>query len=349
MDIEERVNLVVRNTAEVITQEELREILQTVEKPKAYIGFEPSGFMHIGHILCAEKIKDMQRAGFEVTILLADWHAHINDKLGGNLENIKIAGNYMKDSFLALGVDAEKTRFVFAEELVNSKDYWKKVILVAKNSTLSRIKRTLTIMGRQEDDSESDTSKIIYPCMQVADIFELDVDVAYGGMDQRKAHMLARELREKLGRKKFVAVHTPLLSSLQSTGRMDIADAKMSKSNPDSCIFLHDSPDDIRRKIKKAYCPQKVIEGNPVIEIARYIVFHRFGKLEIVRDEKFGGNLTLTTPEELEKMFVEDKLHPADLKVAVADALVKILESVREYYSKHCENLENLKNIKVTR
>ncbi|MEM3567579.1 MAG: tyrosine--tRNA ligase, partial [Thermoplasmata archaeon] len=304
---------------------------------------------HIGHIICAEKIKDLEKAGFTVTILLADWHAHINDKLGGNLENIKIAGNYMKDSFLALGVDPEKTKFVFAEELVNSKDYWKKVILVAKNSTLSRIKRTLTIMGRQEDESESDTSKLIYPCMQVADIFELDVDVAYGGMDQRKAHMLARELREKLGRKKFVALHTPLLSSLQSTGRMDIADAKMSKSNPDSCVFLHDSPDEIRRKLRKAYCPQKVVEGNPVIEIARYIVFPKLGRLEIPREERHGGTLTLNTPEELEKIYLEDKLHPADLKAGVAEALVKILESVREYYSKNNENLEGLKKIKVTR
>ncbi|MCX8173952.1 MAG: tyrosine--tRNA ligase [Thermoplasmata archaeon] len=349
MDLEERINLVMRNAAEVVTQDELREILATVGKPKAYIGFEPSGFMHIGHIVCAEKIKDLQKAGFEVTVLLADWHAHINDKLGGNLENIKIAGAYMRDSFLALGVEPEKTRFVFAEELVDSKDYWKKVILVAKNSTLSRIKRTLTIMGRQEDESESDTSKLIYPCMQVADIFELDVDVAYGGMDQRKAHMLARELREKLGRKKFVAVHTPLLSGLQSTGRMDIADAKMSKSNPDSCIFLHDTPEEIKRKMKKAYCPQKVVEGNPVLEIARYIIFPKFGKLEIVRDEKFGGNLTLNTPEELERIFAEDRLHPADLKTAVAGALVEILESVREYYAKHSENLERLKEIKVSK
>ncbi|MEM3444922.1 MAG: tyrosine--tRNA ligase [Thermoplasmata archaeon] len=349
MELEEKIQLVARNTAEVVTLEELREILSTVERPKAYIGFEPSGFMHIGHIICAEKIKDLEKAGFTVTILLADWHAHINDKLGGNLENIKIAGNYMKDSFLALGVDPEKTKFVFAEELVNSKDYWKKVILVAKNSTLSRIKRTLTIMGRQEDESESDTSKLIYPCMQVADIFELDVDVAYGGMDQRKAHMLARELREKLGRKKFVALHTPLLSSLQSTGRMDIADAKMSKSNPDSCVFLHDSPDEIRRKLRKAYCPQKVVEGNPVIEIARYIVFPKLGRLEIPREERHGGTLTLNTPEELEKIYLEDKLHPADLKAGVAEALVKILESVREYYSKNNENLEGLKKIKVTR
>ncbi|MGB9636995.1 MAG: tyrosine--tRNA ligase, partial [Thermoplasmata archaeon] len=147
MDAEERFRLVVRNTEEVVTPEDLRAILNSVQNPKAYIGFEPSGFMHIGHIICAEKIKDLERAGFEVTILLADWHAHINDKLGGDLEKIKIAGAYMRDSFLALGVSEENTKFVYAEELVDSKDYWKKVILVAKNSTLSRIKRTLTIMG----------------------------------------------------------------------------------------------------------------------------------------------------------------------------------------------------------
>jgi tyrosyl-tRNA synthetase len=349
MDIEEKIALVAKNTEEIVTEDDLRNILQNVPEPKAYIGFEPSGFMHIGHIICAEKIKDLEMAGFEVTILLADWHAYINDKLGGDLANIRVAGEYMRESFIALGVDRQKTKFVYAEELVDSKKYWELVIRIAKNSTLARIKRTLTIMGRQEEDSEKDTSKLIYPCMQVADIFALDVDLAYGSMDQRKAHMLAREVAEKLKRKKFVALHTPLLPSLQSTGRMDIADAKMSKSNPDSCIFLHDTEEEIKRKVRKAYCPIKVVEENPVLAIVKHIIFPKLGKLTILRDEKYGGNVEFTSYGELENAYAQEQLHPSDLKNAVGDALAYILKDVRQYYQEHPENLEALKKIKITR
>jgi tyrosyl-tRNA synthetase len=185
--------------------------------------------------------------------------------------------------------------------------------------------------------------------MQVADIFALDVDLAYGGMDQRKAHMLAREVAEKLKRKKFVALHTPLLPSLQSTGRMDIADAKMSKSNPDSCIFLNDTEEEIKRKVRKAYCPIKVVEENPVLAIVKHIIFPKLGKLTILRDEKYGGNVEFTSYGELENAYAQEQLHPSDLKNAVGDALAYILKDVRQYYQEHPENLEALKKIKITR
>jgi len=340
MDLDERVETVKNNAEEIVTLEELKVLLETNKHPTAYVGFEPSGFIHIGFLVCANKIKDLIKAGFDVTILLADWHAFINDKLDGNMENIRLCGKYMEDCFSSLGINA---RFVYASELIDKKEYWEKVIRIAKNSSLARVKRAMTIMGRKESDIETDSSKLMYPSMQAADIFELNVDVALGGMDQRKAHMLARDVSEKLGWKKPIAIHTSLLGSLTGTERME---SKMSKSSPESCVFIHDSEEDIKRKIKNAYCPME-IENNPVIDICRHIIFREHRTITIERPEKYGGNLNLTYPELL-KVYPKE-LHPADLKSAVSKHLIQILEPVREYFKSNPENLEMIKGFTVTR
>jgi len=241
MTTDQRAALVSRNTAEVVTPPELLALLDNEKQPKAYIGFEPSGFVHVAlGFLTAAKVRDLVEAGFDTTILLADWHAQINDKFGGDLEKIRACGEYFQDAFHALGVP-ESVRFRTASELVAEPAYWEDVIRVSKHSTVARIKRAMTIMGRKEEDAEQDAAKLIYPAMQVTDIHRLDLDLAYGGMDQRHAHMLYRDLQKRLGWKPVVAVHTPLLSGLKGGGRMDSPVSKMSKSDPESAVFIHDS------------------------------------------------------------------------------------------------------------
>ncbi len=346
MDTEERMNLMLNNVQEVVTEDELRDILNEVSNPSAYIGIEPSGMMHVGQgMMCANKIKDMQEAGFHVKILLADWHAYINDKLGGDIDAIRVCGDYIKDCFLALGVDASKTEFILATDLMDRITYWERVIRVAKSNSVARIKRAVDIMGRGSDETDADSSMLLYPSLQVTDIFELGVDVAYAGIDQRRAHMLARDTADKQGWRKPVALHTPILSGLKGGGRMDAANkGKMSKSDPDSCIFIHDEPDDITRKINGAYCPAEV-EGNPILEMSRYLILPATGELHIDRPEKWGGDLHYDNYEGLEKDYVEDQLHPADLKKAVATSLSDILKPVRDYFNDKSENYDELKSI----
>jgi len=342
------IELVKRNLAELVTEEELAKVMEKPVK-RAYIGFEPSGFVHLGWKLCANKIIDLVNAGFEMQILLADWHAMINDKLGGDLSKIQACGRYMEDCFCALGVPREKVKFVYANDFVNDPKYWQTVIMSAKNTSLARMKRAMDIMGRNVEDMDKDVSKFIYPAMQVADIFYMNIDLAYGGMDQRHAHMLCRDVAPKIGRTPPVAIHTPLLSGLKGAARMDPLHGKMSKSDPDSAVFIHDAPDNVRRKINKAFCPEKAVEGNPITEICRFIVFTERQALEVKRPEKYGGNLTISGYDELARLFTEGQLHPMDLKAAVAEALVEILEPVRNYFAAHPENLENMQNVVITR
>ncbi len=347
MDVDGRLELITRDALEIVTEVELRSLLETSSKPTAYIGYEPSGFVHIGQMITASKIVDMQKAGVEFTVFLADWHAMINDKLDGDLDGIRACGEYMRDCFVALGV-AESAKFVYASELIDGLDYWERFIRICKVSSLGRLKRAMTIMGRNEDEAEIDASKIMYPSMQVADIFQLDVDIAYSGMDQRRAHMLARDAAEKLGWKKPVAVHTPLLMSLVGGARMDPVDAKMSKSAPDSAIFMHDSPEDVARKVKNAFCPPET-EANPVLDMARLIVFPRLAVLKVDRPAKYGGPIEFSCFEELEKAYAAKSLHPMDLKKGVSDSVNELLEPVRSHFEAHPANLEKVKSLSVTR
>ncbi len=371
-------------------EDELENLFETKAHPSHYIGFEISGKVHLGTGLCtALKVKDFLEAGIKPTIFLADYHAWINGKLGGDLEKIQtVARGYFKSamyaSLLCAGLDEEqagKVRFVLGSELYEKlgNDYWKDVMAISKDTTLRRMLRCTTIMGRT-DSENLPSSATLYPAMQAADIWALEVDIAHAGMDQRKVHVLAREWAEKVKRDKPVAVHGALLSGLMGPGRMnDVAailrgeqrpsgsslyaaegilrdigavsetemqkmDAhmianKMSKSNPDSCIFVHDSEADIARKVKNAYCPPKVIEDNPIIQMAETFVL-RERPLKIERPAKFGGDVEIASATELRTLYSDAKLHPMDLKTAVARELAAMLEPARAYFGKHPGLLE---------
>jgi tyrosyl-tRNA synthetase len=208
--------------------------------------------------------------------------------------------------------------------------------------------RCTTIMGRTQKDA-LDCASVVYPAMQAADIKALGADIAHAGIDQRKVHMLAREIAEKHGWNKPVALHHRLLMGLLGPQKMgfeenaadDLAiSSKMGKSKPDSCVFIHDSEQEIARKLKGAYCPEKVAESNPVLEMCEHFIFRdEKSVLKVERPAKFGGDVEFAGYEELQTAYVAGKLHPMDLKAAVASSLAKMLEPSRKYFEKHPELL----------
>ncbi len=345
MAIDERADRVLRGTEEAVTRPELRALLDRGGTPRTYVGLEPSGLMHIGTaFVIGSKVTDLVEAGFHAIIYLADWHAYINDKLGGNLDALRVCAEYFKDGFRAVGLP-NAVEYLYANEFVRHPEYWQNVIRVSKAATVARIRRALTIMGRKEEEADLDASMLIYPAMQVADIHWMDLDLALGGMDQRHAHMLYRDVAPKLGWKQVVALHTPLLPALDGGGRMDLIAGKMSKSRPDSSILLNDSPQEVERKISKAFCPPKETKGNPILEMARLILFPRRGKLMIPRDAKFGGDVVYDSFDALAKAYASEELHPKDLKAAVIAGLNQELGPVRKYFETHPDNLNALLKI----
>jgi tyrosyl-tRNA synthetase len=332
MDVTEKVNLVLRPpTEEVVTQEELLELFKTNSKPKHYIGIEISGFLHLGSLISTSfKINDFVKAGVDCTIFLADWHTLLNEKLGGSFETIRKVSKYYDDAFRLV---CPKANIVLGTDLYDSKkEYWSELVQIAKHMSLARTMRTLTIMGRSENDEKVDLAKLIYPAMQATDIHSLDLDIVHAGMDQRKIHMLVKDVFPKMKWKVPVAVHHKLLPGLTKPPEEKPGGeaVKMSKSDPNAGIFIHNSDDEIRTKIKKGFCEEGRTENNPILEIAKHIVFHEFDTITIERPEKFGGNVSYDNFESLESDFLQKKLHPTDLKQSVGESLVKIVSPVRE-------------------
>ncbi len=313
MDLESKFYLIKRNAVEIVTEEELLDLLQTKEKPRAYVGYEPSGEIHLGHMMTVQKLIDLQEAGFEIVVLLADVHAYLNEK--GDFEEIEELADYNKRAFIALGL---KAKFVLGSEYQLEKDYVLDVLKMARITTLNRARRSMDEISRRKEDPM--VSQMMYPLMQALDIAYLDVDLAVGGTDQRKIHMLARENLPKLGYKSPVCLHTPILLGL---------DGQKMSSSKGNYVSVRDSPEVVEKKILKAYCPAKDVDNNPIIQIALYHIFPKFNELKVEREEKYGGDVIYNTPEKLISDFKSGNLHPLDLKRAVARYLNSILKDVR--------------------
>jgi len=377
METEKRFELITRNTEEVLTPDELRNYLEIGMPLKHYIGFEISGFIHLGTgLMTMAKVKDFIEAEVKCNVFLADWHTWINNKLGGDFELIKkVAVGYfkegMKASMLCWKGDPEKIGFILGSELYAQKDklYWETVIDVSRHTTLARVLRSITIMGRKEGEAVN-FAQLLYPPMQVADIFAIGVNLAHGGIDQRKAHVIAKEVAKKLvynaliykGEKyEPIAIHHPLLMGLQPPPKWPIkqeeikqviSEMKMSKSIPYSAIFIHDSEEEIKQKIDKAFCPEGNISYNPILQYTKLLLFNQKKfVLNVERERKYGGDIAYDSYEKLEQDFAQKKLHPKDLKNAVALALIKLLEPARKYFKQPRikKLLEGLKGLKITR
>lgn len=394
MTTDERVKLLNEVGQEIVTQEELVDFLSKNASFTCYDGFEPSGQMHIAAgILRVINVNKAIATGAHFKMLVADWHAYLNNKMDGDLEKIQTVGKYFIEVWKAAGMDMNHVKFLWASEAVKDPKYWELVMKIAKTNSIKRFAHSAEIIGRAESDSLT-LAQLMYVAMQAADVFYLDAKVTQLGMDQRKVNMLAREIANQLGfQKPIVVSHHMLLGLIAKPTSVTISTntsnepqthelasgditvppgvtgtfsesvvdrtirMKMSKSNPDSAIFMTDSTEEISRKIAKAYCPEGIVEENPILEYCKYIIFEsleRLGLSEITieRPEKFGGNISFTSYEALESAFVSKDIHPMDLKNTVAALLDQLLQPVRKHFEENEEAkklLEQVKSFNVTR
>ncbi|WP_084790417.1 tyrosine--tRNA ligase [Methanosphaera sp. WGK6] len=315
MDIDTAIENISRNTVEIIEIDELKELLKKDEKV-AYVGFEPSGKIHLGHALTIKRMKALQDAGFKIKIFIANLHAYLNGK--GTLEELNETAAYNIECFKALGLSEETTEFIYGSDRMTP-EY---IVNVFHASTLTTIQRAQRSMAQISRGDAHNVAEALYPIMQVMDIHDLKANVAVGGMEQRKIHMLAREVLPKLGLEAPVCIHIPLIHGTDGSDKMS--------SSKGNFIAIDDSPKDIKNKINKSFCPTGVIEDNPVLELAHYYIYDENETMLIERPEKFGGNLELTE-EELLDIYAKEELHPMDLKNTVSKYLIDILAPAREY------------------
>lgn len=345
--LQERFELCRSVGEECIQADELRRLL--ANKPTApvcYDGFEPSGRMHLAQgVLKAINVNKLTDAGCVFKFWVADWFAQLNNKLGGDLKKIQTVGRYFVEVWKACGMNMERVQFLWASEEINkhADAYWAMVMDIARRNSLSRIVRCSQIMGRGELD-ELSAAQIFYPCMQCADIFFLKADICQLGMDQRKVNVLAREYCDVKKVK-----NKPVILSHRMMPGLKQGQEKMSKSDPESAIFMEDTEAEVNLKIKKAYCPPAQVEDNPCLEYLRHMVMPRLGKLDVQRKEENGGNKTYESFEALGADYAGGRLHPGDLKPALSRAINEILRPVREHFANEPEARKLLAQVKKYR
>ncbi|MCL4398256.1 MAG: tyrosine--tRNA ligase [Candidatus Parvarchaeota archaeon] len=332
MDIEERLNLIKRNTLEIITVEELRNLLEDGKPLSVYIGRAPTGSIHLGHLVALGKLFDFEKAGIRTKILIADLHAALDD-LKSKWDELDKRVDYTKKC-IELAFDWERTpEFFRGSDFELSQSY---VSDLLKLSTLTTVEKAMHAASEVTRMKNPKVSELIYPMMQTLDEEYLDVDMQLGGMDQRHIFAYAREYLEKIGYRKRVEVLTPLIASIRGPG------TKMSSSVPESNIKIYDSEESIRKKILNGYCPEGVVEDNFIIQIVNFFILPNDGKFDIKREPKFGGDISIDSQDQLIQLYSQKKIHPLDLKNAVAENIIKRFKNAREYFEKQTDMLKSL-------
>eukprot|EP00286_Rhodomonas_abbreviata_P022569 CAMPEP_0181304206 /NCGR_PEP_ID=MMETSP1101-20121128/9016_1 /TAXON_ID=46948 /ORGANISM="Rhodomonas abbreviata, Strain Caron Lab Isolate" /LENGTH=773 /DNA_ID=CAMNT_0023409927 /DNA_START=263 /DNA_END=2585 /DNA_ORIENTATION=+ len=339
---------------ECVTDGELAMLLS--KKPDSFVlydGFEPSGRMHIAQgVFKAMNVNKCTRGGGTFIFWVADWFALMNDKMGGDLHKIKVVGKYLVEVWKATGMDMDKVKFIWSSDEItnNAAAYWTQALDVARRTTVARVKKCCQIMGRLENKLTA--AQILYPLMQCTDIFFLKADICQLGVDQRKVNMLAREYCDSAGIK-----NKPIILSHHMLYGLKKGQEKMSKSDPDSAIFMEDTPEDVQRKINNAYCPSKPEEEegkaeaaageaegeldaglesmhlshdalkNPCLDYVQHIIFS-------VPDATFeAGGKKYASFTEVEADFLAGALTEEGLKAALITAVNLLLDPVRKHFS----------------
>ena len=353
----ERLKLMINGAQEVVGLDHLISVLAggpTMagdDVIRCYVGFEPSGTAHIGWKVLALRLRNLLDAQANVMVFLADWHAWVNDKFSGDMSAIQTTARYMEDTFRALlghpeeGEGPGQLRFVWASTVMSDGDYWARVLRCSKGMTLAQVRKTFSIMGRDEASSDNDLSRFYYPAMQAADIGHMHIDLAIGGMDQRKAHMYMRDVSQRWGWRKATCLHTPIISALSASGgRMESFDHKMSKSDPRGALLLHDDEAAMRKKMRKAYL-DPADEHSPVYDLAEHIVLPEQGVIHVTTNPKFGEPSQWHDLDAFRAAVADGTLHPLDAKWGVADGLAAGLAGVASHFEADPALLEAVRDL----
>ena len=337
MKSEQKYEIITRQLQEVVGEDKIKEILEKRDL-KIYWGTAPTGNPHLGYFVPIYKIADFLKAGCHVKILFADMHAYL-DNMKSTWELLEHRTNYyqflIKEMLKSIDVPLEKLEFVKGTDFQLKKEYTLDVYKMSAILTSKGAQHAGAEVVKQVENPK--LSGLLYPILQAIDEVYLDVDIQFGGVDQRKIFMLSRDYLPKIGYEKRSYLINPLIPGLGESG-------KMSSSEPNSKVDFLDSDKQIRKKINKAFCQDGILENNGLLAMLRYILFHKLEHEKraflIDRPEQYGGKIEFKTYEEVEKAFENKTLASIDLKQGVADELIRFMSPVRE---KVLENIELLK------
>ncbi|RYN47079.1 Tyrosine--tRNA ligase, cytoplasmic [Alternaria tenuissima] len=329
MSEEEKMALIKVNLAEVLNPEIMDEALKKQGHLKVYWGTATTGRPHCGYFVPILKLAQFLAAGCHVKILLADIHGFL-DNLKAPIELVKFRAEYYRYTITALlkavKVPIDKLEFVLGSSYELNSDYTMDLLRLASITSEAAAKKAGAEVVKQTENAP--LSGLIYPLMQALDEQYLDVDVQFGGVDQRKIFALAKDVLPKIGYKERAHLMNPMVPGLQG--------GKMSSSDPDSKIDVLDDADVVKRKLKKAHAAPKVVEDNGVLSFVEYVLLPAghliYGEPKFVVKRRDAEPLTYTDIKKMQEDYSNDILTPQDLKPAVTEALNALLEPVQKEF-----------------
>ncbi|GMM45976.1 tyrosine--tRNA ligase [Pichia kluyveri] len=332
---DQQFELITRNLQEVLNPQIIKNVLEVEKRPlKVYWGTAPTGKPHCGYFVPMIKLAHLLKAGVEVTVLVADLHAFL-DNMKAPLEVVQHRAKYyeflIKSILTSINVPVERLKFVLGSSYQLTPEYTLDLFKLSNSVSQNDAKRAGADVVKQVANPL--LSGLIYPLMQVLDEEYLKVDVQLGGVDQRKIFVLAEENIQSLGYKKRAHLMNRMVPGLMQGG-------KMSASDPNSKIDLLEEPKTVKKKINQAFCAPGNIEDNGLLAFVKNVLgpIHELkygdGTFEffIDRPDKYGGPITFKTYQELEDSFTKEELSPVDLKSGVADAINVLLAPIIEEY-----------------
>lgn len=335
MNSEEQFELITRGLQEVLNPQIIKDVLEKEKRPlKVYWGTAPTGKPHCGYFVPMVKLGHFLKAGCEVTVLIADLHAYL-DNMKAPLEVVQHRAKYyefvIKAILKSINVPIDRLKFVVGSSYQLNGDYTMDIFKLSNKVSQNDAKRAGADVVKQVANPL--LSGLIYPLMQALDEHYLDVDAQFGGVDQRKIFVLAEENLSGIGYKKRAHLMNPMVPGLGQGG-------KMSASDPNSKIDIIEEPKVVKKKIGAAFCApgdadngliafvQNVIQ--PIHELKTGVT----GSFEffVDRPDKYGGPIKYDSLDALKTAFINGELAPVDLKTGVSDKINELLKPIKEEF-----------------
>jgi len=239
--------LLKRAVAEIIVEEELREMLKLGRKLRLKEGLDPSApDITLGHMVSLRKLRQFQELGHQVVLIVGDWTARIGDPSGASTtrpmlspEQVKVnAQTYMEQFFNV--VDKEKTEVRWQSEWFD-KFTLETVIRLTSKFTVAQFLAREDFNNRYNDGKPIALTELLYPLMQAYDSVAIQADVEFGGTDQKFNLLVGRELQSMMGQPAQQIFLVPMLVGTDGS-------QKMSKSLG-NYIGIAEPPDQIYGKV----------------------------------------------------------------------------------------------------
>jgi tyrosyl-tRNA synthetase len=341
MNSEERYQLITCGLQEIIGGHNLRNLLDERD-PEIYWGTAPTGRVHIGYIIPLLKIRDCVNAGCNVTILLANLHAYL-DNLKSTLEQVQSRTEYYQKMITAilnrLGVNMSKIKFVKGMDYQLTPEVTLELFKLCTVTHVKQAQKAGAEVVKMSDDPF--VSSLIYPMLQALDEKFLNADVELGGLDQRKIFAYARDYLPKIGiERKFTHLMNPIISLSRKKKTKKTTDdeiEKMSASDSSGKIDMLDLPEKIFETSNKIFCADGDLTDNSALYLIKMFIFPISGKFNLVRSDTNGGNITFDSYSDLETQVgissTNGGIHPTDLKYSIGLFFSDFLEPIRNEFN----------------